>query len=139
MISFKSPPHSIFDSPLAPNRLVITLQPQENVRLYTMAKAPGDGMRLREVHLDLDFKEFFLDRRQDAYERLLLDVLRGNATLFMRRDEADEAWRWCQPVLDGWTQDGTPPLSYAAGSWGPAASSRLTAVAGTAWHEELGS
>jgi len=138
VISFKSPPHSIFDSPLAPNRLVITLQPEENVRLYTMAKAPGDGMRLREVHLDLDFKEFFLDRRQDAYERLLLDVLRGNATLFMRRDEADEAWRWCQPVLDSWVHDGTPPLSYAAGSWGPAASSRLTAVAGTAWHEELG-
>ena len=138
VISFKSPPHSIFDSPLAPNRLVITLQPEENVRLYTMAKAPGDGMHLREVHLDLDFKEFFLDRRQDAYERLLLDVLRGNATLFMRRDEADAAWRWCQPVLDGWKKEGTPPIGYAAGSWGPPASSRLTAVADTAWHEELG-
>jgi glucose-6-phosphate 1-dehydrogenase len=137
VINFKSPPHSIFETALSPNRLVITLQPEESVRLYTMAKAPGDGMRLREVHLDLDFKEFFLDRRQDAYERLLLDVLRGNATLFMRRDEADAAWRWCQPVLDSWNKEGTPPIGYAAGSWGPPASSRLTAVADTAWHEEL--
>jgi glucose-6-phosphate 1-dehydrogenase len=116
---------------------VITLQPEENVRLYTMAKAPGDGMHLREVHLDLDFNEFFRERRQDAYERLLLDVLRGNATLFMRRDEADAAWRWVQPVLDRWAQDASPPIGYAAGSWGPPASSRLAAVAGTAWHEEL--
>ena len=138
VVNFKSPPHSIFETALAPNRLVITLQPAESVRLYTMAKAPGDGMRLREVHLDLDFKEFFLERRQDAYERLLLDVLRGNATLFMRRDEADAAWRWCQPVLDSWKKEGTPPTSYAAGSWGPPASSRLTAVVGSAWHEELG-
>jgi len=138
VINFKSPPHSIFESALTPNRLVITLQPEESVRLYTMAKAPGDGMRLREVHLDLDFKEFFFERRQDAYERLLLDVLRGNATLFMRRDEADAAWRFCQPVLDYWASDPTPPIGYAAGSWGPPASSRLTALAGTAWHEELG-
>jgi glucose-6-phosphate 1-dehydrogenase len=138
VINFKSPPHSIFETALTPNRLVITLQPDESVRLYTMAKAPGDGMRLREVHLDLDFKEFFRERRQDAYERLLLDVLRGNATLFMRRDEADAAWRWCQPVLDYWANDNAPPIGYAAGSWGPPASSRLTALAGTAWHEELG-
>jgi glucose-6-phosphate 1-dehydrogenase len=138
VINFKSPPHSIFETALSPNRLVITLQPEESVRLYTMAKAPGDGMSLREVHLDLDFKEFFRERRQDAYERLLLDVLRGNATLFMRRDEADAAWRWCQPVLDQWAREGAPPIGYAAGSWGPPASSRLTAVAGSAWHEELG-
>jgi glucose-6-phosphate 1-dehydrogenase len=92
---------------------------------------------LREVHLNLDFNEIFRERRQDAYERLLLDVLRGNATLFMRRDEADAAWRWVQPVLDLWAQEPTPPIGYAAGSWGPPASSRLAAVAGTAWHEEL--
>ncbi len=138
VISFKSPPHSIFESPLAPNRLVITLQPEENVRLYTMAKAPGDGMRLREVHLDLDFKDFFHERRQDAYERLLLDVLRGNPTLFMRNDEADAAWRWVQPMLDHWTTSNLSPAAYGAGSWGPPAASRLTARDGTAWHEELG-
>lgn len=137
VINFNPPPHSIFEGALAPNRLVITLQPEESVRLYTMAKAPGDGMRLREVFLDLDFHEFFRDRRQDAYERLLLDVLRGNATLFMRRDEADAAWRWCQPVLDFWAAEGGAPIGYAAGSWGPPASSRLTAIGGTAWHEEL--
>ena len=137
VINFKAPPHSIFESPLTPNRLVITLQPEESVRLYTMAKAPGDGMHLREVHLNLDFNEIFRERRQDAYERLLLDVLRGNATLFMRRDEADAAWRWVQPVLDLWAHEPTPPIGYAAGSWGPPASSRLAAVAGTAWHEEL--
>ena len=137
VINFRSPPHSIFESALVPNRLVITLQPEESVRLYTMAKAPGDGMRLREVYLDLDFQQFFRERRQDAYERLLLDVLRGNATLFMRRDEADAAWRWCQPVLDYWASEQAAPIGYAAGSWGPPASSRLTAIAGTAWHEEL--
>lgn len=138
VINFKSPPHSIFESPLAPNRLVITLQPEENVRLYTMAKAPGDGMRLREVHLDLDFKDFFHERRQDAYERLLLDVLRGNPTLFMRNDEADAAWRWVQPMLDHWSTGNVTPAAYGAGSWGPPAASRLTARDGTAWHEELG-
>ena len=101
-----------------------------------MAKASGDGMHLSEVHLDLDFKEFFLERRQDAYERLLLDVLRGNPTLFMRRDEADAAWRWVQPILDYWATEAGPPIGYAAGTWGPPASSRLTAVGDTAWHEE---
>ncbi len=136
VINFKSPPHSIFQSPLVPNRLVIKLQPEESVRLYTMAKASGDGMHLSEVHLDLDFKEFFPGRRQDAYERLLLDVLRGNPTLFMRRDEADAAWRWVQPILDYWATDAGPPIGYAAGSWGPPASSRLTAKGDTAWHEE---
>lgn len=138
VINFKAPPHSIFPSALTPNRLVITLQPQENVRLYTMAKAPGDGMRVREVHLDLDFADFFHERRQDAYERLLLDVLRGNPTLFMRNDEADAAWRWVQPVLDLWQNDPVAPIGYTAGTWGPPAASRLTAREGTAWHEEMG-
>lgn len=137
VINFKAPPHSIFPSALTPNRLVITLQPQENVRLYTMAKAPGDGMRVREVHLDLDFADFFHERRQDAYERLLLDVLRGNPTLFMRNDEADAAWRWVQPVLDLWQNDPVAPIGYTAGTWGPPAASRLTAREGTAWHEEM--
>ena len=139
VINFKQTPHSIFQSPLAPNRMVITLQPDENVRLYTMAKAPGDGMHLREVHLDLDFKDFFHERRQDAYERLLLDVLRGNPTLFMRNDEADAAWRWVQPVLDNWSASNAPPALYGAGTWGPPAASRLTARDNTAWHEEMGS
>jgi glucose-6-phosphate 1-dehydrogenase len=138
VINFKAPPHSIFPGALTPNRMVITLQPQENVRLYTMAKAPGDGMRVREVHLDLDFADFFLERRQDAYERLLLDVLRGNPTLFMRNDEADAAWRWVQPVLDSWNSEQVAPIGYTAGTWGPPAASRLTAKEGTAWHEEMG-
>ena len=101
-----------------------------------MAKIPGDTMNLKPVELNLDFSEQFRQRPMDAYERLLLDAIRGNLTLFMRRDELDAAWRWFEPILDGWQASDQSPRLYSAGSWGPAASSALVGRDGAAWREE---
>ncbi len=102
-VTFKPVPHSIFDAAagtLAQNRLVLRLQPDEGVKLWLTIKDPGPGgLRLRHVPLDMSFAEAFGVQQPDAYERLLLDVMRGNPTLFMRRDEVEAAWRWAEPIL----------------------------------------
>ncbi|HVL75862.1 MAG TPA: glucose-6-phosphate dehydrogenase [Noviherbaspirillum sp.] len=139
VVRFKNVPHSIFPQPhgsFQPNTLLIRLQPDEGLQLHLMAKTPGDGMRLRPVELELDFRETFRMPRMDAYERLLLDVLRGQLTLFMRSDELEAAWEWVQPILDHWEQEGDNPLPYAAGTWGPAAASALIGRDGFQWREE---
>lgn len=138
VVNFREVPHSIFGGGAKPmaNRLVIQLQPDEGVKLFLMAKAPGDGMDLRPVHLNLDLAKTFTMRRLDAYERLLMDCLRGQLTLFMRNDEQEAAWRWIEPILAFWDQDMQPPKPYTAGTWGPAASSALVSRAGYSWHEE---
>ena len=140
VVNFRSVPHSIFPASqggVPGNRLVIQLQPEEELKLYLMAKAPGDLMVLKPVYLNLDFSEQFTSRPMDAYERLLMDVIRGQLTLFMRRDELDAAWRWIEPIMHGWEAGGEKPKAYTAGSWGPAASSALVARDGSAWHEEI--
>jgi len=131
-------PHSIFSEEPLPgaNRLVIELQPDEGVQLYLMAKEPGDDMELKPVHLNLDFGKTFTKRKADAYERLLMDCIRGKLTLFMRRDEVDAAWRWIEPILKAWGESDEAPKGYTAGTWGPAASSALIGRDGYSWHEE---
>ncbi len=137
VINFQTIPHSIFGrQSMTPNRLVIRLQPDESVRLYLMAKQPGDQMRLSPVYLDLDFKEVFESRPPEAYERLLMDVIRGDLSLFVRRDEQAAAWRWVEPILDTWENNPEGPKPYTAGTWGPAASSALLSRDGLCWHEE---
>lgn len=137
VVNFRKVPHSIFGrQPMTPNRLVIRLQPNESVRLYLMAKQPGDKMRLSPVYLDLDFKEVFQTRSPEAYERLLMDVIRGDLSLFVRRDEQAAAWKWVEPILDAWENNPEPPKPYTAGTWGPAASSALLSRDGFCWHEE---
>ena len=139
VVNFRNVPHSIFPTPKSGahgNRLVIQLQPEEGLKLDLMAKTPGDKMALKPVNLNLDFSEQFKNRPMDAYERLLLDVIRGKLTLFMRRDELDAAWRWIEPILNAWEASEEKPKTYTAGSWGPAASSALVAREGSAWHEE---
>jgi glucose-6-phosphate 1-dehydrogenase len=139
VVRFKSIPHSIFTQPVgsfAPNCLVIRLQPDEGLRMNLMAKTPGDGMRLKPAELELDFRESFKTPRMEAYERLLLDILRGQLTLFMRGDELEAAWEWVEPILDYWEQQESTPLPYAAGSWGPAAASALIGRDGLQWREE---
>ncbi|HEX5393931.1 MAG TPA: glucose-6-phosphate dehydrogenase [Rhodocyclaceae bacterium] len=138
VINFAQVPHSIFPDLChsQPNKLVIRLQPEESVKMHLMAKEPGDGMRLRPVSLDLDFNAAFRERRADAYERLLLEVIRGRLTLFMRRDELEAAWAWVDPILAGWRELREKPKSYTAGTWGPAAASALMARESTAWAEE---
>ncbi len=139
VIRFKPLPHSIFAQPPASflaNSLVIRLQPDEGLHLNLMAKTPGDSIRLKPVDLELDFRESFKMPRMDAYERLLMDILRGQLTLFMRSDELEAAWEWVEPILHFWEQEGSAPAPYAAGSWGPAAASALIGRDGLQWREE---
>ncbi len=139
VIQFRSIPHSIFATsagPIAPNRLVLRLQPDEGVKLWLMIKSPGPGgLRLQEVPLDMSFAEAFGVSQPDAYERLLLDVVRGNLTLFMRRDEVDAAWRWIDPILAAWKSGSEMPKPYTAGTWGPSASVALIERDGRTWHD----
>lgn len=140
VVTFEDVPHSIFQrsSPQrTPNRLVIQLQPDESMLLAVSAKQPGEGMRLTPVSLSLDFAETFKTPSLDAYERLLMDIVKGNLTLFMRRDELDAAWRWIDPIRQAWEQQDERPKNYIAGTWGPAASSALLGRDGFAWHGEL--
>ncbi|HEU5434906.1 MAG TPA: glucose-6-phosphate dehydrogenase [Telluria sp.] len=139
VVRFKPIPHSIFNQPTSsfqPNSLVIRLQPDEGLSLNLMAKTPGDSMRLKQAELELDFNEQFKTPRMDAYERLLLDVLRGQLTLFMRGDELEAAWEWVEPILDYWEQDDSNPIPYTSGTWGPAAASALIGRDGLQWREE---
>ncbi len=139
VIHFEDVPLSIFErgATASANRLVISLQPRDSITLTILAKTPGETMRLRPVDLRLDMAESAKTPQLDAYERLLTDVIKGNLTLFMRRDELDVAWRWIDPIRDAWAQSDERPKSYTAGSWGPAASSALIGRDGYAWHGEL--
>ncbi len=138
VINFRAVPHAILSGSGESdvNRLIIRLQPDEGIRLYVVAKVPGDEMKVRPVHLDLDFARTFKTRQWDAYERLLADVIAGNLTLFMRRDELDAAWRWIDPIHAAWAAQGEMPKPYTAGTWGPTASSALIVRDGLTWHEE---
>jgi glucose-6-phosphate 1-dehydrogenase len=142
VVAFKPVPHSIFEGsagPLGQNRLVLRLQPDEGVKLWLTIKDPGPGgLRLRHVPLDMSFAEAFGVQQPDAYERLILDVVRGNPTLFMRRDEVEAAWRWAGPILAAWAASGEPPRPYTAGSWGPSAAVALIERDGRTWHEDEG-
>jgi glucose-6-phosphate 1-dehydrogenase len=141
VITFRAIPHSVFDAsagPIEPNRLVIRLQPDEGVKLWLMSKDPGPGgMRLRLVPLDMSFASAFKVRNPDAYERLVLDVVRGNQTLFMRRDEVEAAWSWIDPILSAWAASSEPPKGYTAGTWGPSAAIALIERDGRTWVESL--
>ncbi len=141
-IQFKCVPHSIFAASGAssqPNRLIIGIQPAENVRLSVMAKVPGldrGGIRLREVPLDISLPDAFAGpKRRIAYERLLLDLIEGDQTLFVRRDEVEAQWRWIDAIREGWVASGLTPKTYTAGSWGPSAAVALAERDGVSWHE----
>ncbi|MGZ3403100.1 MAG: glucose-6-phosphate dehydrogenase [Phenylobacterium sp.] len=142
-IQFKPVPHSIFGDgakdDLVANRLVIDLQPDEDIALTLMNKSPGisrGGMRLQSMPLSLSLLRTYEgpgSRRRIAYERLLLDVMHGNSTLFVRRDEVEEAWRWVDGVADAWAEAGIQPKPYAAGSWGPSGAFALIERSERAW------
>ena len=140
VVHFKSIPHSIFPVPtddIKANLLVVRLQPDEGMELSLMVKDPGPGgMRLRPASLNLSFAETFKVRYRDAYERLLMDVVRGNPTLFMRRDEVEAAWSWIEPVITAWNERGEEPRPYTASTWGPSAAVALIERDGRTWHED---
>jgi glucose-6-phosphate 1-dehydrogenase len=141
VIQFRALPFSIFPSEvgeLRPNRLIIRLQPEEGMRLEMMTKDPGPGgLRLLPTGLDIRFEKTFGTRFPDAYERLLMDTVRGNATLFMRHDEVEAAWTWIEPILDAWASRPEQPRLYPAGSWGPTSAIALIERDGRTWHEEV--
>jgi glucose-6-phosphate 1-dehydrogenase len=143
-VAFRAPPHSIFDagqqgSGLRQNELVIRLQPNEGINLKVMIKEPGPGgMRLVQVPLDMSFAEALGPEgadMPDAYERLIMDVIRGNQTLFMRGDEVEAAWAWTDPVIAGWEARGDLPQPYEPGSAGPEDALALLHRDGRRWRE----
>jgi len=144
-IQFKPVPHSIFDgaakADMVANRLVIDLQPDEDIELLLMNKAPGlaqRGMRLQSLPLSLSLAKAYSGpnaRRRIAYERLILDVIQNNSTLFVRRDEVERAWEWIDGVADAWRESGMAPKPYAAGSWGPAGAFALIERSDRAWYD----
>ena len=140
-ITFKQPPHAIFDdaSGWHENVLVIRLQPNEGMNLMVMIKEPGPGgMRLMQVPLDMSFAAVLgaeASEAPDAYERLIMDVIRGNQTLFMRGDEVEAAWAWTDPIIQGWEAQGDKPQSYDPGSSGPEDALMLMHRDGRRWRE----
>ncbi len=139
VVVFKHPPHHMFphsEGGDEANRLHIQVQPDEGMRLHMTAKEPGPGgYRLRPVSLDLSYADAFEQRAPDAYERLLMDVVKGNPTLFMRRDEIEAAWTWAEPVLHRWATSPARPRRYPAGTSGPTAAATLIERDGRSWQE----
>ena len=143
VIHFKEPPHYIF----APeqrlqisNKLIIRLQPDEGISLRVMTKEQGldKGMQLRSGPLQLNFSDTYRSARiPDAYERLLLEVMQGNQNLFVRKDEIEYAWTWCDQLIAGWKKSGDAPKPYAAGSWGPMSSIALITRDGRSWYGDI--
>jgi glucose-6-phosphate 1-dehydrogenase len=141
-IQFRDVPYSIFASRGAttkPNKLIIGVQPEESIELRLMSKTPGldrQGVRLREIPLDIGVANAFSEyRRRIAYERLLLDLIEGDPTLFVRRDEVEAQWTWIDQIRAAWAEQGITPRPYAAGTWGPSAAIALTERDGISWHE----
>ena len=140
VIQFKSVPHSVFGgaTPVNPNKLVIRLQPDEAVQLWVEIKEPGaGGMRLKTLPLNLTYADNFTVRYPDAYERLLMDVVRGNLSLFMSRDEVHAAWEWVDGILEAWEATNHRMELYPAGTMGPEEASDLLAKADRAWADQV--
>ena len=142
VVQFRDVPHSIFHGRGArtvPNRLVIGIQPEENITLSLMAKIPGldrEGIGLRSVPLAITMPDAFAGpQRRIAYERLLLDLIEGDQTLFVRRDEVEAQWDWIDAIRAGWDEQALEPKTYTAGSWGPSAAIALAERDGVTWHE----
>ncbi len=143
-INFRPTPHAIFNSAAGlANKLVIHLQPKDGLELHLLAQGQANrssrsalAQSLAPVQLDLDFDKRFGSERVGAYERLLLDVIDGRLNLFVRSDEQEEAWRWVEPIVEYWNNDPQGPRLYAAGTWGPSASSAMIARDGFCWSEE---
>ncbi|MBS0481396.1 MAG: glucose-6-phosphate dehydrogenase [Proteobacteria bacterium] len=142
VVNFRRVPHSIFASRGAltqPNALVIGIQPEENIQLQLMAKVPGldrEGIRLRSVPLDITMPDAFAGpKKRIAYERLLLDLIEGDQTLFVRRDEVEAQWDWIDDIRASWAEHGIKPKGYPAGTWGPSAAIALAERDGVTWNE----
>ena len=142
VIEFVRPPHTLFNLPadggLTPNLLTIAIQPDEGIRFSFEAKVPDAVQELRTVEMDFHYNQFFGGNElPEAYERLLLDALNGDASLFTRGDEIEAAWGLVDPLLSYWQSEGVPPpVLYQRGTWGPTQANALLGNDGRQWHTE---
>jgi glucose-6-phosphate 1-dehydrogenase len=136
-LQFQRVPHLAFPAAesreLRPNALVLRIQPDEGVALHFGAKVPGQAFKVRDVLMDMSYGAAFLEEAPDAYERLLLDAMVGDPTLFIRSDEVDQAWCIVQPILTTWEERQVPLAGYAAGTWGPRQADQLIERDGRQW------
>jgi glucose-6-phosphate 1-dehydrogenase len=135
-VHFKKVPHSLFRAPdggITPNVLALRIQPDEGISLRFISKEPGQQTILRDVGMDFRYGTSFGSNTPEAYERLLLDAMRGDATLFTRRDEVEEQWSFIDHVFEAWQGDANTPPQYAAGTWGPEQADDLLAKDGRRW------
>lgn len=139
VIQFKPVPHSIFPAcskgGITPNQLVIRLQPEESMELKIMNKVPGLNEEICLHSVSLELNTHNKQRSPDAYEHLILDVIQNNLTLFMRKDEVEAAWSWCEHILQAWSQGASALKSYSAGGYGPSSSIALIERDGRSWYE----
>ena len=137
VIHFKPVSHRVFGADsghLSSNKLVVRLQPDENIQLQLMTKdLDKTDVQLQKVSLNLNQGNGAQGAVRDAYKRLLLDAIRGDSTLFIHRDEVDASWRWLDPILDGWKAGNDKPLTYAAGTWGPEEANQMLEKDGFKW------
>jgi glucose-6-phosphate 1-dehydrogenase len=135
-IQFHKVPHTLFHAPdfgMTPNVLALRIQPDEGIALRFTSKEPGQHTILRDVSMDFRYGTAFGSNTPESYERLLLDAMRGDATLFTRRDEVEAQWAFVDPVFDAWRASNAPPPFYTAGAWGPDAAEDLLARDGRRW------
>ncbi len=143
-IQFKKPPLNLFTTvecegdlcdlvDTRPNQLILRIQPQEAISLRFSTKRPGMQYQVQPVSMDFEYEDHFQSHLPEAYERLLLDVIRGDSTLFTRSDELEAAWRFLTPVLDTWKNSSATPDMYPAGTWGPSTSDRLISECKATW------
>jgi glucose-6-phosphate 1-dehydrogenase len=137
-IQFKRPPHTTFGPDatreLDPNAITLRIQPEEGISLRFGAKVPSAGLRIRSVTMDFQYITAFLVETPEAYERLLLDCMIGDPTLFTRADEVEAAWTLIDPIEAAWRDDRPPLAMYAAGTWGPTAAEKHLQHDGREWH-----
>ncbi len=134
MIQFKDSPYKIFKDDLIANRLLISIQPDQEISLLFESKVPGVQMKLKPVEMDFTYKESYTEAVPEAYETLLLDILDGDATLFMRSDQVEAAWKVVMPILNAWKKHPKKQLlKYTASTWGPTAATTLLNPFSTKW------
>jgi glucose-6-phosphate 1-dehydrogenase len=138
-VQFNKVPHTLFRAPdggITPNVLALRIQPDEGIQLRFTSKEPGQQTILRDVAMDFRYGTSFGSNTPEAYERLLLDAMRGEATLFTRRDEVEQQWAYIDRVFDAWKHEASaPPPTYASGSWGPDQADDLIARDGRRWRK----
>jgi glucose-6-phosphate 1-dehydrogenase len=122
-------------APLDPNVLSIRIQPNEGFALTIESKLPGPDVRIYPVKMDFQYSATFGSASPEAYERLLLDVMAGDQTLFMRRDAVEASWHWITPILERWAHLDASLPAYPAGEWGPAEADRLIESTGRRWRD----